>query len=195
MEVRAVSTGYIDTTFYNQAEDKYGFRLHDNILANLHHHMFHFKVDLDVLGTSNRYETLDIEAEDVDISEDTGNPGDKYNQIFYTKNLKNTETEAAYKFNFDTPKYHIIHNNAEKTRFGVPKAYRIQMNGMSKQTLKENTRNEATVSWSRYQMAVTKYKHDEFGGSSPYKMFDGRSPIVNFQQYIDYNDTIVDQVS
>ncbi|KAK6189013.1 hypothetical protein SNE40_005067 [Patella caerulea] len=193
MEVRAVSTGYIYTTFYNQAEDKYGFRLHENILANLHHHMFHFKVDLDVLGTSNRYETLDIETEDVDISEETGNLGDKYNQIFYTKNLKNTETEAAYKFNFDTPKYHIIHNNAEKTSFGVPKAYRIQMNGMSKQTLKENSGNEATVPWSRYQMAVTKYKPDEFGSSSPYKMYDGRSPIVNFQQYIDDNDNIVDQ--
>ncbi|XP_050400258.1 putative amine oxidase [copper-containing] [Patella vulgata] len=193
MEVRAVSTGYIYTTFYNQAEDKYGFRLNENILANLHHHMFHFKVDLDVLGTSNRYETLDIETEDLDISRETGNPGDKYNQIFYTKNLKNTETEAAYKFNFDTPKYHIIHNNAVNTSFGVPRAYRIQMNGMSKQTLKENSGNEATVSWSRYQMAVTKYKHDEFSSSSPYKMFDGRSPVVNFQQYIDDNDNIVDQ--
>ncbi|XP_050400253.1 putative amine oxidase [copper-containing] [Patella vulgata] len=193
MEVRAVSTGYIYTTFYNQAEDKYGFRLNENILANLHHHMFHFKVDLDVLGTSNRYETLDIETEDLDISGETGTPGDKYNQIFYTKNLKNTETEAAYKFNFDTPKYHIIHNNAEKTSFGVPKAYRIQMNGMSKQTLKKDSGNEATVSWSRYQMAVTKYKHDEFGSSSPYKMFDGRSPVVNFQEYIDDNDNIVDE--
>ncbi|ESO94443.1 hypothetical protein LOTGIDRAFT_118238 [Lottia gigantea] len=193
MEVRAVSTGYIYTTFHSPEEDKYGFKLNKNIIGNMHHHNFHFKADLDVLGTSNRYETLDILTEDADNSMWTGIEGDVYNQIYYQRNLKNTERQAAYKFNFDTPKYHIIHNGDKRTRYDAPRAYRIHINGMSKQTLKEDQGNEGTVKWARYQLAVTKYKKDEFGSSSPYKMFDARSPIVDFKTYIDDDENIVDE--
>ena len=67
IETRAISTGYILATFYRPEEAPYGFRLDEHITGNLHHHMFHFKADLDIGGTSNRYETLDISEEEVQL--------------------------------------------------------------------------------------------------------------------------------
>lgn len=67
LEVRVHSTGYILSTFYRPQEAPYGFRLAENINGNIHHHMFHFKADIDILGTSNRYETLDISTETVNL--------------------------------------------------------------------------------------------------------------------------------
>ncbi|XP_041363613.1 putative amine oxidase [copper-containing] [Gigantopelta aegis] len=65
LEIRTISTGYIISSFYTDKKGPYGFKIHDNMIGNIHHHMFHWKADVDVLGTSNRYETLDISDEDV----------------------------------------------------------------------------------------------------------------------------------
>ena len=67
--MRAMSTGYILGTFYRKQEEPYGFRLDEHIQANIHHHTFHFKADLDIGGTSNRYETLDISQETVQLKQ------------------------------------------------------------------------------------------------------------------------------
>ena len=47
-----------------------------------------------------------------------------YNQIKFERNLKRTENEAVYNYNFNTPKYHIVYNEQQNTEFGVPRAYR-----------------------------------------------------------------------
>ena len=124
LEMRTLSTGYIFTSFYNGMKSPYGFRLHENMLANIHHHLFHWKADLDILGTRNRYETLDISTENVNNEVNSGIVGETYAQILFNRNLKETELQAAYKFNFDRPRYHIVHNNKHQTKFGVPRAYR-----------------------------------------------------------------------
>ena len=56
LEVRTISTGYIISSFYTDKKGPYGFRIHDNMIGNIHHHMFHWKADVDILGTKNRYD-------------------------------------------------------------------------------------------------------------------------------------------
>ena len=124
LEVRSLSTGYIYSTLYAGKTLPYGFRLQENLVGNIHHHLFHWKADLDILGTSNRYETLDISTENVNNEVNSGIVGETYAQILFNRNLKETELQAAYKFNFDRPRYHIIHNNKHQTKFGAPRAYR-----------------------------------------------------------------------
>lgn len=60
VEVKVVSTGYILATPFTANASNFGFQVSDNINGNLHHHMFSFKVDVDIHGTENRYRTLDI---------------------------------------------------------------------------------------------------------------------------------------
>lgn len=196
LEVKGISTGYIITSVYSPAEEKYGFRLHERVLGNIHHHMFNFKVDVDVSGTENRFETLDINVEEADNADFSTTPeASIYNQIVFNRTLKNTELEAAYKFNFDTPKYLIFHNENSTDKYGNPRAYRISLQGMSKQTLPIGRGAEPSVSWSRYQMAITKRHEHEQSSSSMYAVFDALDPVVNFQSFLDNNETIVDQVS
>ena len=53
-----------------------------------------------------------------------------YRQTKFQRHLYNTENEAVYKFNFDTPKYHIVHNDMERTDYAVPRAYRSVYSGL-----------------------------------------------------------------
>ena len=133
IEVKAISNGYILTSFRTPAEDDYGFRLGEYITGNIHHHMFHFKVDMDVKGTSNTFEILNIEPVQVDNSKWAKTPGSKYAQTKLVRETVQTERDAALKFNFDKPKYLTFHNNNSKTKYGLSRAYRLYMKGMSKQ--------------------------------------------------------------
>ena len=133
IEVKVISTGYILTSFRMPAEDDYGFRLRDHIIGNIHHHLFHFKVDLDIKGTSNRFETLDIVPETVDNSRWAVPGKTQYHQTKMTKNVVKTEGAAALKYNFTAPKYLTFYNNKHRSDYGVPRAYRLLMRGMSYQ--------------------------------------------------------------
>ncbi|XP_064608891.1 putative amine oxidase [copper-containing] [Liolophura sinensis] len=194
IEVKAISTGYILPSVFSPSEKKYGFQIHDNILGNVHHHMFNFKVDVDILGTSNRFETLDLKVEAAPnqmYSELSS--AQTYNQIYFQSNPRRTEKAASYKFNFDQPKYLLFNNDQFTTKHGVPRSYRVVINGMSKQTLPENSGHENSITWSRYQMAVTKYKDTEKQSSSLYAMWDAFQPVNRFQSFIDNDESIVDQ--
>ncbi|XP_064609557.1 putative amine oxidase [copper-containing] [Liolophura sinensis] len=194
LEVKGISTGYIITSVYSPAEEKYGFRLQERVLGNIHHHMFNFKIDIDVSGNENRFETLDINVYEADNTDWSTNPETStYHQIMFNRTLKSTELEAAYTFNFDAPKYLIFHNENSTDKYGNPRAYRISLLGMSKQTLPIGRGAEPSISWSRYQMAVTKRHEHEQSSSSMYAVFDALDPVVNFQDFLDDNETIVDQ--
>ena len=62
-------SGYVLATFYTGPEmNKYGFVLSEpTSIGNIHHHVLHLKADLDVKGTSNRFETLDIKVENITV--------------------------------------------------------------------------------------------------------------------------------
>ena len=133
IEVKVISTGYILTSFRLSAEDEYGFRLRDHIIGNIHHHLFHFKVDLDIKGTSNRFETLDIVPDTVDNSKWAVPGKTQYHQTKMSKNVVQNERAAALKYNFTAPKYLTFYNKNHKSAYGVPRAYRLLMRGMSYQ--------------------------------------------------------------
>ncbi|XP_060572514.1 putative amine oxidase [copper-containing] [Ruditapes philippinarum] len=191
VEYKIISTGYILTSFRHPPEDSYGFRLRDHITGNIHHHMFHVKVDLDIHGHKNRFETIEIVPEEVD---NTMFPKSnrKYHQTKMVRQLVGSEKEAALKFDFDVPKYLTFYNKDFISSTGAPRAYRLFTRGTSKQVIKEGTGQEPAISWARYQVAVTKYKETERRSSSVYAMYDGMNPVVDFQSFIDDNETITD---
>lgn len=151
--------------------------------------MVNFKVDLDVAGTENRFHTLDLKSERVT------DPflGTRTYTRYFEKSLKSTEMEAAYKFNFDTPKYLVQYNNDAKNRFGYVKGYRIYSDSMVKVLMPEDDRTKDSWAWAKYQVAVTKYHDDEPRSSSLYMSQDMFNPVVSFQNFLDDDEDIVDQ--
>ncbi|NWQ68608.1 AOC1 oxidase, partial [Neopipo cinnamomea] len=65
LEAKVHATGYIHATFYTPQGRRYGSRVHSHLLGNLHTHLVHYKVDLDVAGTGNSFETMDIRFENI----------------------------------------------------------------------------------------------------------------------------------
>ncbi|KAH3835608.1 putative amine oxidase [copper-containing] [Dreissena polymorpha] len=193
LEVKASSTGYILTTFAFDGEDDYGFRLKDHITGNIHHHMFHFKVDMDINGAENRFETLEITPVDVDNTQWSNAANAKYSQTKLVKKLIRYELEAAVDYDFSTPKYLTFYNKDVTTATRVPRAYRLYIEGMSKQKVKLGSGNEPSISWARHQLAVTKRKEDEPRSSSIYASWDAEMPVVNFQSFLDDNEALTDQ--
>ncbi|XP_048735817.2 putative amine oxidase [copper-containing] [Ostrea edulis] len=168
------------------SERKYGFQIHDRSIGTIHHHLFHFKVDLDIGGPINSYSTHNIVRDSVpnNFSKDK-NPDKWYQEKIVQVNYA-TEREAAYKFNFSNPKYLIFYseNENDKNKFGHRKGYRLVHRGMSKSVLPEGYGNEPGASWMRYQMAVTKRKESEPHSSSKYATYDGEQPTVDFESFI-----------
>ncbi|KAK3757037.1 hypothetical protein RRG08_041813 [Elysia crispata] len=190
LETRLMSTGFIMGNVFREMESLYGFRLEESLTGNVHHHIFHLKVDLDVAGTSNRYETINVEPMDTQLCWDKSRA---YAQTKVSTDLKQTEQAALYKFDFDHPKYHIVHNDAERNDWGERRAYRIHLSGMSKNLMPENLFNEKAISWARHQIAVTKRKEEEFRSSSNYGMLDTLQPVVDFSTFYADNESIVDE--
>ncbi|NXT34840.1 AOC1 oxidase, partial [Pelecanoides urinatrix] len=65
MEAKVHATGFIHGTFYTPQGRRYGSRLHSHLLGNLHTHLVHYKVDLDIAGTGNSFETMDVRFENI----------------------------------------------------------------------------------------------------------------------------------
>ncbi|NXL54121.1 AOC1 oxidase, partial [Podilymbus podiceps] len=65
MEAKVHATGFIHATFYTPQGRRYGSRVHSHLLGNLHTHLVHYKVDLDIAGTGNSFETMDLRFENI----------------------------------------------------------------------------------------------------------------------------------
>ncbi|NXX62307.1 AOC1 oxidase, partial [Scopus umbretta] len=65
MEAKVHATGFIHATFYMPQGRRYGSRVHSHLLGNLHTHLVHYKVDLDIAGTGNSFETMDVSFENI----------------------------------------------------------------------------------------------------------------------------------
>ncbi|XP_012937905.1 putative amine oxidase [copper-containing] [Aplysia californica] len=191
VEVKVSSTGYLAASFYYPEEESFGTRISETVVAGLHHHLFHFKADVDVKGTSNRFHTMDIGTENKTDSW-ADNPTRTHVQNFFKKVEKRSEKEAVSHYNFDEPKYLLFYKN-EKTELGHTPSYRLINKGMTKGMLPPGIGFEPSMSWGRQQLAVTKHKDDEMTSSSMFAIWDAQDPVVNFKKYIEDDENIVDE--
>ena len=180
IEVKMSASGYIFGAFYDQNIDTYAYPLHEHFTSGTHDHLINYKVDLDIDGRKNSYETIEIGIENIT---ERWFPNRRRVQKVLKRSAKKTELEAAYKFNFDQPKYLNFFNDAEKNRMGVKKGYRIQLDSMLKQLYPEDWMITPMMSWSLYQMAVTKYKENETQSSSIYNQNAPSNPQVRFEWF------------
>lgn len=65
VEARVGTSGYLQTIFWTSEESPYGSQVHKTVTGSVHDHMLNYKVDLDVAGRRNSYETIDVEIETI----------------------------------------------------------------------------------------------------------------------------------
>ncbi|XP_029942692.1 LOW QUALITY PROTEIN: amiloride-sensitive amine oxidase [copper-containing]-like [Salarias fasciatus] len=188
VEVKVSATGYIHATFFTPNGLHYGTKVYDYVLGNLHTHLIHYKVDLDLAGRENSVESMDLRF--VNIT-NPWSPGHFVVQSKLHRTELKTERSAAFRFGRKFPRYVHFYNPSEKNKWGHSRGYRIQLNSHAHSVLPRGWREENGISWSRYPLAVTRHKDHEATSSSIYAQNDPWEPAVSFEDYIRNDEDIV----
>jgi diamine oxidase len=123
IETKLTLSGYILSGFFTpESDSSRGFEVYPNGQGNIHHHFVNFKVDLDIKGTSNRFETYDIVQEKFDDPVDVG---EKISGNRFVRNLRQGESDAQ--FTPDPNQYLIFFNDKHENDYGNKQGYRLQM--------------------------------------------------------------------
>ncbi|XP_070704070.1 amine oxidase [copper-containing] 3-like [Pempheris klunzingeri] len=186
VEAKVHATGYIASSFMLNSSFPFGHQVAENVTGNIHTHFINFKVDLDVLGVKNFFQTKDMEFVNVSLPW----MPERYAMIpkVVEKQLQ-TEQEAALRHDTKTPRYlHIASNKTN--RWGHQRSYRLQVFSFAGDHLPESQPEEKAMSWARYKVAITKQKDLEQGCGSLYNQHDIWAPAVDFSKYIEDNESI-----
>lgn len=183
VEVKATPTGYLladNYRFQPPSDSSFGEKVHAEINGNLHDHIFHYKVDLDVHGKLNSFRTLEITTKQQ--SNSLGGLQGQTSKIFRVSQ-KRYETDALFKaIDFNKPTFYNIYS-AEENAFGSKKGYLIEPQSAVKQVLPEKDYVTTMAPWSEYPIVVTKYRSTETKSSSLYNQNSPTQPIVDFPDF------------
>ncbi|XP_068193461.1 retina-specific copper amine oxidase [Antennarius striatus] len=186
VEAKVHATGFISSSYLVDGALKYGHQVAEKVLGNIHTHFINFKVDLDVLGVKNVFQTKDMEY--VNVSMPWMPSHHAMVPQLVEKQLK-TEQEAALRHGAKSPRY--LHVASQKTnRWGHQRSYRLQVFSFNGEHLPESEAEEKGMSWARYKVAITKHKDLEQTSSSLYSQNDIWNPAVDFSKYIEDNESI-----
>ncbi|KAI1884170.1 hypothetical protein AGOR_G00223680 [Albula goreensis] len=189
VEAKVHATGYISSSFKIPGSMKYGHQVAENTIGNIHTHFINFKVDMDVLGVKNVFQTKDMKFEEEELP---WLPGQKAFVPHLVEEQLATEMEAALKYGEKIPRYlHIASNKTN--RWGHQRSYRLQVISFTGDHLPESAPEERSMSWARYKVAITKHKDEESQCSSLYSQNNMWTPAVDFSEFIKDNESIVDE--
>ena len=115
LEIKVWVTGYIQASFSLPRERAFGHHVHQDLIGNAHQELFHFKVDLDIAGSSNRYETVSMYAEDVT---NFWFPSQTTTRMRHQGTVVKTEKESIWKHETSPLLHHVVYNHKLSNRSG-----------------------------------------------------------------------------
>ncbi|KAF7697755.1 retina-specific copper amine oxidase [Silurus meridionalis] len=186
VEARVHATGYISSSYKVPGSLKYGHQVAENVLGNVHTHFVNFKVDLDILGVRNVFQTKDMEFEETPLP---WMPEHKAKIPKVVENQLSTEEEAALRYGTKIPRYLHVASN-QKNRWGHQRSYKLQVISLAGDHLPESEPEEKSMSWARYKVAITKHKDSEQTCSGLYNQNGMWDPVIDFSNYIKDNESI-----
>ena len=182
LEVRSSASGFPQTTFYTVDEEPYASQIHPKMAGSMHDHIFNYKVDIDVFGTKQSYETIEVGLQNIT---NPWFPEDYHLQKVLHRRLKKNETEAVYHYEFDKPTSMNFINKNKLNSYGVHRGIRVQIRDMMKQMYPESWPVVRGAMWSLNQLTVTKRKETEEKSSCIYNQQDMVDPVLDFSRYVD----------
>uniref|UniRef100_A0A8C8VN60 Amine oxidase n=1 Tax=Pelusios castaneus TaxID=367368 RepID=A0A8C8VN60_9SAUR len=190
LEAKVHATGYIHASYYTPQGLRYGSRVQRDVLGNMHTHLVHYKLDLDIAGTGNSFETVEMRFENI------SNPwsaGERVVQSRLHRRPRRTERQAAFPFGTALPRYLMFYSPSQRNRWGHPRSYRIQYSSQADRVLPRGWKEEKGIAWGRYHLAVTRRHEREATSSSLYAQNDLWEPTVDFEGFIRNDENIENQ--
>ena len=188
IQVRVSRSGYLHATYNLPFERNYGNTIYYDVIANVHHYLFHYKIDLDIDGLENRYSIFDIQTEN---ALHPWYPNINRTQLTVKEVKMKREMDPIVE-NIGDPKYHVIYRERSPNKYNTRRAYRI-LNEAEANFLLEDSDVTNGAKWARYPVVITKYDDTEDQSSSIFAQNDPWDPVVDFERFVLDNDTIIDE--
>lgn len=195
VDVSVTAGGYMSTVFWQDGvtaeEAAFGTVVSDNLLAPLHDHFAGWKVDIDVLGSQNTFQTQTIRVgsyeEALKASEAVETATKQHlvhgvsvhlrrqptvrrprwhsagpNIVKYVE-TKQPGVEVGMRSNSSAPAvWQFLAANSSRNAFGQRRGYAISMSGgKARQLLPDDHPLLRAAAWSKYHCAVTRQKDSE----------------------------------
>lgn len=202
IEVKASFAGYIEARYFderfNPREKSFSTILRPGLAGPVHSHSLNVKADLDIAGVrANSLQLTRVKAGEI------GSGGLLDGKPILTKYIERSfvEQEGVGKSTFvgDPGKptvWSFVDRNATAP-FGNPRGYSISLASFATtQVLPADHRFTRAVPYTKYHLAVTKYRDEEYRSSSPYVQYDIASAGVNGQNLDDFlsdGDSLMDE--
>ncbi|KAJ8345662.1 hypothetical protein SKAU_G00298550 [Synaphobranchus kaupii] len=189
VEAKVHATGYISSSYKISGSLKYGHQVAENTIGNIHTHFINFKVDLDILGVENVFQTKDMKFVEEELP---WLPGKKAFVPHLVEEQLETEEDAALRYGKKIPRYLHIASN-QTNRWGHQRSYRLQVVSFTGDHLPDAAPEEKSMSWARYKVAITKYKDEEQTSSCLHGQNNMWTPAVDFSTFIADDESIVNE--
>uniref|UniRef100_UPI00254061DA amiloride-sensitive amine oxidase [copper-containing] n=1 Tax=Euleptes europaea TaxID=460621 RepID=UPI00254061DA len=190
LETKVHATGYVHASFYTPEGLRYGNRIHSHVLGNMHTHLVHYKVDLDIAGPGNAFETQELAFEERAVPWQAGR---RLLQPVLRRERRLRESHAAFPVGEPLPRYLLFSSPHRRGPCGHPRSYRLQPASHAHRVLPRRWQEERGVSWSRYHLAVTQHHQDEDTSSSIYIQNNPWEPHVSFESFLQDDESLDDQ--
>ncbi|XP_038175312.1 amiloride-sensitive amine oxidase [copper-containing]-like [Arvicola amphibius] len=187
METRMEASGLVQSTFYQPEEMNYFSQSHTHLFSNVHTHLVHYRIDLDVAGSKNSFQSLQILRENITKGLRHHVTGNTLKQTNYSWGH-----QAAFLFGKPLPNY-LVFSNLHKTHYGHRNSYYLQIYSKVYRVELPDWQKKPGLSWARYPLAVTKYRNSERHSSSIYNQYNPWNPPVAFKNFIRNNTNIEDK--
>lgn len=187
LEVRVSASGYLQGGFWYPAQEKYGYKIRDKSMGNLHDHVINFKVDLDVAGVQNSLLKTSLSQEEVSLP---WYDGDEWGSTLVLQKMEReyvaTENDSRFDYGPNGREGFTIANKDALNSWGHPRGYSIRPGPSPVHlTVVGSKMLENNANWAKHNLAVTRRKDSEPSSSS---MWNGQlpgAPTVNYDNFFD----------
>lgn len=180
IEVSARASGYISAAYWDGNSD-YGFHIHDYLSGSLHDHTLTWKADIDILGSKNSFQKIDIEPTTATYPWSRGIP---HNTFKTTRSFVFNEASINWPGN-DAVLYSIV-NKDTPNHFGEYPGYRIKRSaGTIHLTTPNSTNTQKSAGYATHDFYLTKQKDTEPRAADGFNQYAPENPLVDFSRFLD----------
>ncbi|GAA5820220.1 hypothetical protein JCM3770_006065 [Rhodotorula araucariae] len=181
--VEVMASGYIQSAYYAK-NGEYGYQIHDGLSGSMHDHVLNWKMDVDVLGTSNTVGFHSVEPTTVkyDWAET------ERNTMHVVRSELTNEDNSTLHWGENGKTMFLIYNKDEKNKYGEERAWRLMphIGGMGMYATIQNSTNAGpAMNFARAPLYVTKQHDSELVSAHPNSAYDPFNPIIDFEKYLD----------
>jgi Cu2+-containing amine oxidase len=200
------SSGYIQGHFMppdRGAKDSMAYRVHTYTGSSLHDHTFSFKVDLDVGGETNTFETVAYKSGKTLDAINAGRADeytvapeyflfDTMRYVEYTTVEK--EEDSLLSIDPAAPKTWLFGDTTNKNKWGSTKAYAIVLDANPSGLVDPASHTLPAFNFYKQMLAVTVYKDEEITSTGPYDLNRLDDPQVTFDKFVNGESIVQEDI-